>query len=75
MPRTSDTHLMRKAPAFVFQLCKHEAFTKENRATAGPDQSLGVGDLIASLLRAGYSIKQIRAMFPGLFTSIAGPGG
>ena len=65
---------MRKAPAFLFQICKQEALQKENRTSVGTEP-LGAGDLISSLLRAGYSIKQIRAMFPGLFTSIAGPGG
>ena len=41
---------------------------------AAPDQPSGPAEIIARLLANGYTIVQIRAMFPGLFSS-PGPGG
>lgn len=59
----------------MFQLSGHRAPHTENRASYGPDRPTNIGELINSLLRAGYSMKQIRAMYPGLFTWSGGPGG
>ena len=39
-----------------------------------PERPSGIGELINSLLRAGLSMAQIRALYPGLFSS-PGPGG
>jgi hypothetical protein len=40
---------------------------------AAPDQPSGPAEIISRLLANGYTIMQIRAMFPGLFSS-PGPG-
>ncbi len=39
-----------------------------------PERPSGIGELINALLHAGYSMKQIRAMYPGLFSPSPDPG-
>ena len=53
----------------------HHHAREENHASSlgAPERPSGIGELINSLLRAGYSMKQIRAMYPGLFTASPHP--
>jgi hypothetical protein len=55
---------------------QHHSAQRENHASilGAADRPAGIGELINSLLRAGYSMKQIRAMYPGLFTTSPQPG-
>lgn len=54
----------------------HHASRNENHApvTGFAERPYSTGELINALLRAGWSMAQIRAIYPGLFTS-PGPGG
>jgi hypothetical protein len=60
----------------VIQPWHQRAPRSENHAPVHdrPEQSYGIGELINSLRRAGYSLAQIRAMFPGLFSYSPTPG-
>ena len=55
---------------------QHHSTQKENHASVigAPERPSGIGELIIALLCAGYSMKQIRAMYPGLFSSSPHPG-
>ena len=55
---------------------QHHSAQKENHASilGAPERPSGIGELINALLRAGYSMKQIRAMYPGLFSPSPDPG-
>jgi hypothetical protein len=55
---------------------QHQPTQRENHASVigAPERPSGIGELINALLRAGYSMKQIRAMYPGLFSSSPHPG-
>ena len=68
---------IREAEVSPVQNWHRHSQERENDASAigAPERPSGIGELINSLLRAGYSMTQIRAMYPGLFSCGPSPGG
>ena len=71
------SHSIREAEVCPVQNWHRHSQERETNASAigAPERPSGIGELINSLLRAGYSMTQIRAMYPGLFSTSPGPGG
>jgi hypothetical protein len=70
------SHSAGKSAVRGFQNSDHHSAQKENHVSilGAPERPSGTGELINALLRAGYSMKQIRAMYPGLFSPSPDPG-
>ena len=70
------SHSAEKAAVCDIHISDHHSNPRENHASVigAPERPSGVGELINALLHAGYSMKQIRAMYPGLFSPSPDPG-
>jgi hypothetical protein len=70
------SHSAGKSAVHDFHNSEHQSAQKENPASmiGAPERPSGIGELINALLHAGYSMKQIRAMYPGLFSPSPDPG-
>jgi hypothetical protein len=70
----ASTRLARRHPEITCRMTVLDRTSSSNELRpvrpAAPDRPSGPAEIIARLLANGYTIVQIRAMFPGLF---AGP--